>query len=137
MEDILSRLWDNLVGRLNGPLNFRLLLQPAVASCLAIRAGIADARHGRPPFLWTAVTNPVARRELFADGWKDVGRVFIFAAVLDGIYQLVVLQGLYLLELLIVAPLLGLVPYVLVRGPTTRIARLFTDGSNRKRNRGQ
>ncbi len=138
MDEILSRLWDNLAGRSSGPLNFRLLLQPTVASYLAIRAGLADARNGRPPFLWAAITNRVARRELSSEAWRDVGKVFIFAAVLDTIYQLVEQHGVYLFELLIVSTLLGLVPYVLVRGPATRVARwLGADRSERKNNRRQ
>ncbi len=138
VEHILSRLWDNLAGRLTGPMNFRLILQPTVASYLAIRAGLADARHGRPPFLWAAVTNRIARGKLFASGWKDVGNVFVFAAILDAVYQLVEQHGVYLLELLIVATFLGVVPYVLVRGPAARVARWFgADGSDRKSKRTQ
>lgn len=138
VSDILSRLWDNLAGRLSGPLNFRLIMQPTVASYLAIRAGLADARNGRPPFLWAAITNRVVRHELSVDAWRDVGKVFIFAAVLDVIYQLVEQHAVYLFELLIVSTLLGLVPYVLVRGPTARVARwLGADSSLRKRDRTQ
>jgi hypothetical protein len=136
VEEILSRLWDNLAGRSSGPLNFRLILQPTVASYLAIRAGLSDARNGRPPFLWAAITNRIARGELFADGWKDVGKVFSFAAVLDAVYQLVEQHGVYLLELLIVSTFLGVVPYVLVRGPTARVARwLGADGRDPKHER--
>lgn len=118
-------------------MNFRLLLQPAVAILLAIRAGLADARQRRPAFLWGAVTNPAYRLELLREGWKDVSKVFILAVVLDAIYQFIVLRWVYLGELLIVAPALAIVPYLLVRGPVNRIRRRLprrqdvAGGSNR------
>lgn len=104
-------------------MNFRLIIQPTVAIVLAIRAGLADARQGRPAFLWSAITNPAYRPELLRQCWKDVGKVFVLAVVLDLIYQLVTQRGVYLGELLIVAFLLAIVPYVLVRGPVTRIRK--------------
>jgi hypothetical protein len=104
-------------------MHLRLIIQPTVAIILAIRAGLADARQGRPAFLWAAITNPAYRPELLREGWKDVGKVFILAVVLDTIYQLIVRRGLYLGELLIVATVLAIVPYVLVRGPVNRIRK--------------
>jgi hypothetical protein len=48
MEDILARVWENLVGRVGGRLTLHLVLQPTMAAILAIRAGLKDAREGRP-----------------------------------------------------------------------------------------
>jgi hypothetical protein len=123
MDEILKRVWENLIGRSAGPLNFRLLIQPTVATLIAIRAGLRDAREGRAAFLWAALSDPGCRRELLRQGWKDVGKVFILAMVLDSIYQLIVHHGVYVLELLIIATVLAIVPYALVRGPVNRIAR--------------
>jgi len=123
MEDIFARLWNNLIGRINGPMNFRLILQPLVAACIAVWSGIKDARAGRPAFLWTTITDPAQRPTLLREGWKDVGKVFIIAIVLDAVYQLIQLRAVHLLELLIVAPLLAFVPYILLRGPVTRLAK--------------
>ncbi len=50
MSDIFIRLWNNLVGRITGPMNFRLIMQPLVAAGFAIWAGVKDARAGRPAF---------------------------------------------------------------------------------------
>jgi uncharacterized membrane protein YhhN len=122
MEDILKRFWENLAGRLSGPLNFRLVIQPTVAGILAIRAGLRDAREGRPAFLWAAITNSAYRPELLRHGWRDVGKVFLIAAILDSIYQLIVHRGVFLLELVVVATVLAIVPYVLIRGPVSHIA---------------
>jgi hypothetical protein len=125
LEDILRRFWGNLIGRATGPINFRLVIQPTVASILAIRAGIKDAREGRPAFLWAAIRNPAYRPELLRQGWRDVEKVFLIAAVLDAIYQLIVHRGVFLLELVVVATVLAIVPYVMIRGPVSRIAAMM------------
>ena len=44
MNDILARVWGNLYARLTGPMNLRLIIQPTVATILAIRAQL-----DRPP----------------------------------------------------------------------------------------
>ncbi len=122
MEDMISRGWDELVGRVGGPLTFRLIIQPTVAVFLAIRSGLRDAREGRPVFFWTAVLNPARRSDLLRQGWKDIGTLFLVAVVLDVIYQIIVLHGVYAGQLLIVATTLALVPYLVVRGLANRIA---------------
>jgi hypothetical protein len=124
MNDIFTRVWQDLVDRLTGPMNLRLVIQPAVAIVLAIRAGLRDAHQGRPPFLWAVLWNPAHRRELLRQGWKDVGKVFLLAAMLDVVYQLIDHGGVYSLELLITAVTLAIVPYILVRGPISRIATM-------------
>jgi len=138
VEEALRRGWEDLIGRPDGPMGFRLILQPAVAIILAIRAGMRDARDGRPPFLWAVLSNQGLRRELIRQGWKDVRNVFIIALVLDSIYQVIVHSSIYALELLVTATILAFVPYVIVRGLVTRLARRSavsrTDG--RSGNRG-
>ena len=101
-------------------------MQPLVAAGFAISSvSVKDARAGRPAFLWTVVTDPAQRSALLRSGWKDVGKVFMLAVILDAIYQLIQLRAVYLLELLIVAPTLAFVPYILLRGPVTRLAGAF------------
>jgi hypothetical protein len=106
-------------------MNLRLIMQPAMALIFAVQAGRRDAREGRPAFFWAALSNPTYRSELLHEGWKDIGKVFIVAIVLDSIYQLRVHRGVYVLELLITATVLAIVPYVLVRGPFSRIMRIM------------
>jgi hypothetical protein len=124
MNDIFARIWENLNARLTGPMNFRFIIQPTVAMILAIRAGLRDAHQNRPAFLWAVLWNPAHRAKLLREGWKDVGKVFLLAAILDGIYQLIVHRGVYILELLITALVLAVIPYVLFRGPISRIAKM-------------
>ena len=124
MEDILARISENLIGRIHGPLTFRILLQPAVAIFFAVRAGLRDAREERPPYFWALFYNPTHRREMLRDGWRDVGKIFVIAVVLDIVYQLIVLRWVYPGETLLVAAALALLPYLILRGVVTRVARL-------------
>jgi hypothetical protein len=124
MNEILTRLWENLYARVTGPMNLRLIIQPAVATVLGIRAGLRDAHQNRAPFLWAVLWNPAHRHELLRQGWKDVGKVFILSTILDVVYQLIVHRGVYSLELLITVVTLAIVPYVLLRGPISRIAKM-------------
>ena len=122
---MLSRGLDHLLGRFSGPLNFRLFIMPAVVTVLAIRAGLRDAREGQPPYLCGLVLKRRERRQLFRSGLKDVGKVFIVACVLDTAYQIFVLRAFYPGQVIIVAVACAILPYVLVRGPVTRLACLF------------
>jgi len=90
MDDMLTRDWEMLLGRAHGPLDFRMIFQPTMAALLAIRAGLQDACVGRPPYGWTVLTQSGHRMELLRGGWKDVGRLFIAAVVIDIIYELIV-----------------------------------------------
>jgi hypothetical protein len=124
MNEIFARVWQNLGARLTGPMNLRLIIQPTVAIILAIRAGLRDARQERPAFFWGVLRNPAHRRELLREGWKDVGKVFLLATILDVVYQLIVQKGVYILETLLTGVTLAIVPYVLLRGPISRIAKM-------------
>jgi hypothetical protein len=124
MDDVLTRFVTDLIGRLSGPLTLRLFLQPAVATFLAARDGMKDARAGRPPHFWRMVTGPPeARRRRATETWKAVLKVFIMAVVLDCVYQLLVFRWVYPVEAMVTAVILAIVPYVLLRGVFDRIAR--------------
>ncbi len=123
MDDFLNRIVENLIGRVSGPLRFRLILQPIMAAIFAVRAGLMDAKEGRPPYFWALFTHTAERRQLLKDGWKSVGRVFILAIVIDAVYQFIVCRCFYPGEALIVAFVLAIVPYLLIRGPLSRITR--------------
>jgi hypothetical protein len=123
MEDLWTRIVTDLAGRLDGPLSLRFLLQPTVASILAIRDGLADARAGRPPYFWSMLSAPVERRAMLREGWRSVTKVFLLACVFDVAYQLLVFRRVYPVEALLVAGGLAFIPYLLLRGPVTRIMR--------------
>jgi hypothetical protein len=125
MEDTLARIWEHLVGRLTGPLTFRVLLQPTMSTLFAVRDGLRDARAGRPPFLWTILGSPDDRRRLIRDGLLAIGKLILMALVVDFVYQLVVFRRLYPVEAIDVAFLLAVVPYFVIRGPVNRLGSLW------------
>jgi hypothetical protein len=116
------RFSHDLIDRVSGSMKFRLVLQPAMAVIFAIIAGMKDARAGRPPYFWSLFNDPGHRRYMLEDGWKSVGKVFLLALALDVVYQLIVEHFVYPGEALIVAFILAIVPYLLVRGVVTRLA---------------
>jgi hypothetical protein len=123
--DYLARLWDEIAARPDGPMAFRFYLQPVMSMIYAIVSGLKDAREHKPPYFWDMFTDPTHRAELIRDGWKSVRNVFILAIVMDVIYQMIVLKGLRPVEGLLVSVVLAILPYLLVRGPVNRLARLF------------
>ena len=135
MEEYFTRLWNGLIGRIGGPMSFRLVLQPTMALIFAIRDGLKDAREGRPAYFYSLFTEPENRRSRLREGFKAVSRVFILAIVMDLIYQLIVLRWFYPLQALIVAFVLAFLPYILLRGPVNRVARFLKrpPGATRRR----
>ena len=122
--DPLARMLENLVGRLTGPLTLRLVLQPGMALFFGVRDGLRDGREGRLPYFWAFVFKPESRRELIRRGWKSIGTVFVMAVIIDAIYQYIVFRWFYPGEAFTLAFILASVPYVLIRGPVSRLARI-------------
>lgn len=125
MEEIAQRFFENILNRLDGPLHFRFIIQPLMATLFAVLSGIKDAKTGKEPFLWKFLTHREYRWEMIKDGWQHVSKLFLVALVLDLIYQFRVLHHFYPVEALTVAFILALVPYFLLRGPISRILKLF------------
>ncbi|MFL5240860.1 MAG: hypothetical protein ACJ8FY_02015 [Gemmataceae bacterium] len=124
MEEALRQAWDNLFDRVDGPMSFRLIVQPVIATFLAIRAGWKDAREGRSMSFWTLARNPSQTRAMLRNMWIIAGKVFLVALVLDAVYQIIVLHWIYPVQALIVATLLALVPCIVVRAVGNRIAAI-------------
>jgi hypothetical protein len=108
--------------RVSGPMKFRFVLQPVMASILAIIGGLNDAKAGKPPYFWALITHPAHRGEMIRDGWKSVSQVFVLALALDVVYQIMVLRFVYPGEAIIVAFGLAIVPYLILRGLVNRLA---------------
>jgi hypothetical protein len=123
MDEIWHRFVTDMLGRVTGPMKFRFVLQPLMASFFAFRDGLRDARTGRRPYFWKIATDSTVRKEAFEEGWKSVGRVFILAVVLDVVYQLWELRTVYPFQTFAVAVILAIVPYLILRGLVTRAAR--------------
>lgn len=124
MDGMWARVGSQLLARVSGPLKFRLVLQPGMAAFLAIRSGLADARAGKPPYFWALLWDRGQREVMMKEGWKSVGRVFILALLMDVVYQIIELHFVYPGEAIIVACVLAIVPYLVLRGLVTRAARM-------------
>jgi hypothetical protein len=123
MENFLGNFVADFVGRLDGPLHFRLFVQPLMATVFAVRDGVRDEREGRSAYLWTVITDAAQRRYLLESGWKGISKVFVLAYVLDVVYQVMVWQRLKPLQALLTAAVLAVLPYALLRGPVNRFWR--------------
>lgn len=122
-HDVTAHFWNDLVSRPAGPLAFRFILQPLMAALLAIRDGYKDAKAGRPPYLYTLITDKSQRGALCLEGLRNVLRVMIFAAVMDAIYQLIEFKSFYFLQLVFIVIALAILPYLILRGPADRLVR--------------
>lgn len=120
-------LIDGLMARIDGPMSFRLVLQPLTALIFAFLDGRRDAREGRSAYFWALFTEQKHRRELLESGWHSIGKVFIVAVVLDLVFQYFVFHGFRPIGALIAGIVLAVFPYLLLRGPVNRIIRLKTN----------
>jgi hypothetical protein len=123
MLDIWLRIWDDITSGRHAPLGFRFILQPAVAAFFAYKAGRQDARDGRPLYMWALVSDREQRRTLLREGWQHIGKVFIVAIVMDGVYQFISVRWFYPGEAVIVAVVLAVLPYLVFRSLVNRILR--------------
>lgn len=124
MEDILTRIWEDLGDRVDGPMHLRLIMQPMMATLFGIRDGLRFAREKRSFLLWGGPADPAERHAQFLATARSIGKVFALAIVLDAIYQFVEFRWFYLIEALIVAVVVALVPYLAVRFLVNTFARI-------------
>ena len=125
MEEAVQRFVQGFMSRLEGPFSFRMIVQPLMAMVFAILDGLKDAKWGKPAYFWALFGNAEHRRELLQSGWKSFGKIFVLGIVLDVVYQLKVQQPLNVGGVIIAALVLAVLPYMVLRGPVNRLARLF------------
>jgi hypothetical protein len=121
----LRRFNHDLFERPGGPMSFRFILQPAMATIAAIHDGLNDARTGRSPYFWTVLTKPDKRTERMNECLISTGRIVLLGLAMDTLYQFKVFDTFYPAEAVLIALLLACVPYFLIRGPVERIARWY------------
>jgi hypothetical protein len=124
----VERVWKQLVDRPDQPMAFRFVLQPLMAAIAAFFHGRKDARTGRSPYFWTVMTDRQKRVERLREGLNATARIILLGLIMDAIYQVIVLKRFYPVEAVIIAVLLGFVPYLLFRGVVTRILRGWGSG---------
>ena len=121
--EVRARIWQNLLERLSGPMTFRFILQPIMATIAALLDGLKDARTGRAPFLETVLTNPAKRARRMQEAVIATARIILLGLIMDAIYQFIELKTFHPAEAVIIALLLAFVPYAALRGIISRIAR--------------
>jgi hypothetical protein len=114
---------EDIPKRLTGPGRFRFVLQPLVAILLGLRSGLADARAGRPAYLYGVLLHPGLRRELVRTGFAAVANLLLMGILLDSVFQWVILGASYPGAALVVGPVLIVLPYSLARALSNRLAR--------------
>ena len=119
----MTRVVENLISRVSGPMKFRLVIQPLMAAVFAVRDGLKDALEQRPPYLRAVFARPDLRSDMLRDGLKSVGKIFIIAVIIDLVEQFIDFRWFYPGEALLVAFTLAFIPYLLIRGIVNRIAR--------------
>jgi hypothetical protein len=119
--EVRQRLWQNLLERPSGPMTFRFILQPIMASIVAWRDAVKDARTGRSPYLWTLLTNRAKAGGRLQEGLIATARILLLGLVMDVIYQAIVFDTFHPGEAAIISILLAFVPYLLLRGPISRV----------------
>ena len=110
----------DLPKRLTGPGRMRFIFQPAVAIFLGIRAGKADARAGKPPYVLSLVKGKDDRRQLLKDAFTQLSALIAVAILLDCISQFLILRAVYPGAALVVGPVLIAIPYSLSRALSNR-----------------
>jgi hypothetical protein len=122
---MLPPFWDELLARTDGPLQFRFILQPVMATLLAVRDGYHDAARGREPYLQDILRNPDRRGERLKEGFHAVARVMLLGIAMDAAYQFTVIKAFRPLAMAIVVLLLAFVPYLVMRGPARRVIHWY------------
>jgi len=129
--DLWDRFWSHIQERPEGPMSFRFLLQPTMASIAAFHDGVKDAALGRSPYFWTVVSDPAERASRLREGLNATGKILALGIGLDIVYQIVEFKRVYPLEAIVMALLLAFMPYLLLRGPVARVAQ-WRANRNRK-----
>ncbi len=121
--ETLGRIWRNLVDRPGGPMLFRFFLQPTMATIAAVLIGIRDARHGRTPFFQAVLTRPAERGGRVNEAMVDTSRIMLLGLIMDAIYQYIEFDTFHPGEAVAITLVLAFLPYVVLRGLITRVAR--------------
>ena len=125
--EVHRRLWHDIFERPGGPMSFRFVLQPVMAAIAAFHDGFKDAIRGSAPYLKRLVSGSGDRTDLFSEAVLSTSRIILLGLAMDGVYQYTVLKTFYPGEMVVIALALAFVPYLLLRGPSSRLANWWQD----------
>jgi hypothetical protein len=128
--EVHQRIWRDIAERPGGPMSFRFLLQPTMALIAALHDGIQDAGAHRTPYLRAILREPAERGDRLREGLFATARLILLGLGMDAVYQWRVLGTFYPGEALLITFLLAVVPYLVLRGPISVIARRLNHPSS-------
>ena len=91
-----------------------------MALALGVVAGRADARAGRPPYLYALVLGAGDRGRLVRSALRDVVNMLLAGILVDSVCQWLILGASYLGAALVVGPVLIAAPYAAARALANR-----------------
>ncbi|HVO51290.1 MAG TPA: hypothetical protein VMV60_09885 [Thermoanaerobaculia bacterium] len=110
-----TRFFEDLPKRLLGPGRFRFILQPATALFIGWRAGRADARAGRPPYLRGLLFHAEHRAAMARETAEGIAVLLLMGILLDSVAQWAILGISYPGAALVIGPVLITLPYTAAR----------------------
>ena len=116
------RFLEDIPKRLLGPGRFRFILQPAAAIFIGWRAGRADGRAGRPPYLRALLLHAEHRAAMARETIEGIAVLLLMGILLDSIAQWAILGISYPGAALVVGPVLIAFPYAAARAAGGRLA---------------
>jgi len=116
---------EELPQRFTGPGRFRFILQPTLAIILGCCGGLADARAGRPAYLYGLLFSGPHRGEYVRSGLASIRDLVAMGIVLDAVSQLLIYHQVHPGAALVLGPVLICLPYSVARALTNRVARLI------------
>ena len=123
LDDMWTRLVHDLIARITGRMKFRLVLQPLMASIFAIRAWLNDAKTGKPPSFWSLLRIPRTAPTCSRTAGRVSARCACSRLCSTSCIRIIAERFVYPGEAIIVAIILAIVPYLILRGLVTRLAR--------------
>lgn len=115
---------DDIPKRLTGPGRFRFVMQPLTAVILGILSGMADARAGRPPYLYGVLFHRDLRGQLVKSGLSTVANLLLMGILVDAVCQRIILGVVHPGAALVLGPVLIMVPYAVSRALSNRVSQL-------------
>ena len=113
---------EDIPTRLTGPGRFRFVLQPLFALIFGVLNGLADARAGRPPYLYGMFFHQNLRIDLVKTGFSSIVNLLLMGVLLDVVFQRIILGVAHPGPALIIGPALIVTPYVIARSLSNRLA---------------
>lgn len=120
-----QRFWSDIFGRLHGPMTFRFFLQPIMALIAALHDGVRDVRSGHKAFFWTALWDSTQERGRLRQGLIATSRIALLGLGMDALYQVKVFDRFYPVEAVMMALLLAVIPYFVLRWIVEWVARTW------------